>query len=367
MNVLVLCNTYSQILMCINMKKKIFADDNVDIIISDQCGNVKGIPEKLKSLGIFNNIFFKKTKIKANKKTKIKDKILDIKEIVFGNLYFKDIYDNHYDMFLFYNPDIVTHMIFSGIVNKNPAIKCAMFEEGVLSYNNTYDSNIKVELAFAIRKILLRDNLMSKVDTFYCVAPEVYKGTRKCIKVPPIDLEFEHTGEEFSSLFSMSINDKSYKVKYIYFSSVYDFEGEYPIGEIELIKRIFEIVGANNLLVKVHPRDDVQRFIDEGIEIDNNSEFPWEAIQFSMDFRNHIFLTATSGSVLSANLLMKDMPQVHFLYKLCNTKQNSVAQNSIKNIEDLLVELKQVDGLMDKIHITTNLNDILKDTLSTYN
>lgn len=68
MKVLMICNTYFQIFVAIRMKNTIFVNDIVDVVISDRCGYNKEIPSRVKALGIFNNVFFKKTKYIVQKR-----------------------------------------------------------------------------------------------------------------------------------------------------------------------------------------------------------------------------------------------------------------------------------------------------------
>ena len=112
------------------------------------------------------------------------------------------------------------------------------------------------------------------------------------------------------------------------------------------------MVGRDNLIVKMHPRDNRKVFQDRGIHVFENSEIPWEAMQFNNDFSSKLFLTVTSGSVLGANLIIKKSVKSYFLFKLCDLSENESAQNTVHNLRKLQVKSKK---FVDNIEI---INDI---------
>ncbi len=146
--------------------------------------------------------------------------------------------------------------------------------------------------------------------------------------------------------------------KYFFFTSVYDFEGGEPIGEYELVCKIADLVGKENLLVKTHPRDVRTIYEDEGFIVDKNSDIPWEAIQLSKDFSDKVFLTATSGSVLAGSFMSENPPKTFFMHKCCNVSGNYSAQKTIATIEELLCD----EALKDSLRTVSYANDV-KDIL----
>ena len=76
----------------------------------------------------------------------------------------------------------------------------------------------------------------------------------------------------------------------------------------------------DNLLIKVHPRDNTGEFEKSGLNVYPGSDVPWEAIQLNYDFSNHVFLTCTSNSILSVDVMLEKGPEVYFLYNLCNAE-----------------------------------------------
>lgn len=242
MKVLMICNTYFQIFVAIRMKNTIFVNDIVDVVISDRCGYNKEIPSRVKALGIFNNVFFKKTKYIVQKKNSAAKRINEVMNMTFGLKNFKDICNIRYDKMLFYNIDEVTYILYSMMSKNNPDLICERFEEGILSYNNSFPSSDKMKIARLLRKLLHKRNLLEQILHFYCFTPAVYEGKLGTLIIPPIESINDSSVTQFLSLFAVNNVSSCYKQKYIYFSSVYDFEGGEPIGELDLVKKIAEKV-----------------------------------------------------------------------------------------------------------------------------
>lgn len=263
------------------------------------------------------------------------------------------------DKMLFYNIDEVTYILYSMMSKNNPDLICERFEEGILSYNNSFPSSDKMKIARLLRKLLHKRNLLEQILHFYCFTPAVYEGKLGTLIIPPIESINDSSVTQFLSLFAVNNVSSCYKQKYIYFSSVYDFEGGEPIGELDLVKKIAEKVKNENLIVKVHPRDNPQRFIECGLNVDLNSQIPWEVVQFKQDFSQHIFLTVNSGSVLGVNMIISDMPRTYFLFPLCDLDKNPKAQVSAKNIDKLMKFINQIPEKRDRIKIASDLSEIL--------
>ncbi|HGT1350754.1 TPA: hypothetical protein ACMUTV_003105, partial [Enterococcus faecium] len=118
----------------------------------------------------------------------------------------------------------------------------------------------------------------------------------------PLVTAGSRTALQLSDIFNPMIDIYKEK-KYIFFTSVYDFEGGEPVGEYELVCKIADLVGKDNLIVKTHPRDVRTIYKDNGFIEDKNSSIPWEAIQLSGDFNDKIFMTINSGSVISGSTM----------------------------------------------------------------
>ena len=359
--VLIIANTYYQMILSIQMRLTVFNGDEVVLLLSDQSNNAYEIVQKLRTEQVFHQTAYVKLKglIRGRKKL---DKLKDFADIAFGSsnrysLYLEAVEDPCFDELICYNYNIDIIGLYSLLCKYNRQVKVSLFEEGVLSYGIRFESNFRRELIGFFRKLQGKKDISEAFYRFYCYYPQLYYGPLETMRVPPISMECECT-EVLRCVFNIDREKLSYPQKYIYFSSVCDFAGGAPIGELELVKRIAEMIGRDKLIIKAHPRDARGVYEREGLTVDRNSSIPWEAIQLSGDFSDKVFLTATSGSVLSASFMTDTPPKTFFMYKLCNIEGNEFATQSASDIDSLL-HTECVKGILSKVRIIDSLEEII--------
>ena len=356
--IICLCNTYYQLIFAFQLKKTIYKDDCFVLLISDQSKSADKIAKSVENLKFFEEVHFVSTKKIDYETGSISKK----------KQYFEEILQNigkpKFDEFLFYNISQSTTFLFSRLYAYNKQIKCFRFEEGILSYGN-FLKHIPLTLSwyvnhgmYCIRKIVPKINYIDKIQGFYCYYPSIYGGTFERHAVPLINKG--DVGEVIVKAFGVNCDELEYKEKYIFFTSVYDFEGGEPIGELELVRKIASAVGKENLLIKMHPRDTRTVYEEEGFHIDTNSSVPFEALLFAYDFSDKVLLTATSGAVLSASLMLENPPKTYYMYPLCNIDGNSSAKGTVSQI-DAVLSHDSMQNKVNQIHICNRVDDIVHE------
>lgn len=341
MNRLIFANTYFQLIAAIQLRKTNFKDDQVDIIISDRSNGSYSVYKSLKDKNVFHNISYLKIKEK-NKWNSILHKFTYFFCIVFkkSNYYefvldgFDDLY---YDEIITYNFEPYLWGVYAILANINPKVEVSMYEEGILSYTfNPFTANEKFQkAAYLFRKLIKKPAFDSTNHRIYCFLPEYYDGPFITEKINPIC--DSSTIELLKDIFN--VNEKlDIKEKYIYLSSVHDFEGGEPVGELQLVQRIAELVGRDNLLVKVHPRDDIKRFEDVGLKVLKESNVPWEILKLCIINDDKVLMTAISGSLLSNYIYESDKQKCLYLYNLCKYENNWNMSESIRIINRCIKE-----------------------------
>lgn len=248
---------------------------------------------------------------------------------------FRNIIKEPYDEVIYYNLDLSILNLYDILRSKNTSVLFSRYEEGLLSYHHSF-TYPKIMLFLTLRKLLGKDNPYDEPHIFYCFYPKLYHGKENVVGLPIIDKTLVELRRILGQCFEFRFTDNYYSEKYIFFTSVYDFEGEEPIGEYEVIEKIAQVVGKENLLIKKHPRDSRTVYEDNGFKVDANSNIPWEITQFHIDLKDKILLTVNSGAILSSALLFKCQVRSYFVYKLCNIKKNTLAKESIAEINAVM-------------------------------
>lgn len=358
---LIIVNTYYQLIFASQLRNTLFEKDYVALVITDQSKGTELVADKLAKTGFFSEVCYKHTDIDICKRNAAQ-RIQDYFEISFckQNRYsgfLDDMRSRFYDELLVYNYTIETYGVYSALCIENPDIKVSMFEEGILSYNSIELDNAKRFIINASRRVLGKPVITSALCYFYCFFPGLYSGKLKPMEVEKIDKTSEVVSV-LAEVFNVNKNNH-YSEKYIFFASVYDFEGGEPIGEYEVVKRLSDYLGRENLIVKVHPRDTRTIYKNMGLKIDSRSEVPWEIILLCGDFSDKILLTVNSTSVLSSCLLSDDNIRGFYLYKMCDINNNALAKKIVSTI-DRLINVDLVSYNNSSVKIISKVEDIQK-------
>lgn len=354
-NILFFCNTYYQLIVSIQMMLTVKKGDKGTVILTDQSGGAEQIANKLRSTEIFENVFYLPAKVSAAEVTPAY-KVKALARGVFGSL--PKGMDKHqkFDELIGFNMDMATHDVYAALYKNNPHIVCNAMEEGLLSYDTPWSDSGLMRTVRKVRRLLGKRNLLDDVKKFYCFNPAVYKGDLKATPIPKIDRDDAQLLSALNTVFLADKTVEPYDRKYIFLSCVYDKEGGEPIGELDAARQIADLVGEENLLVKVHPRDHVSRFTDAGLTVDRNSSVPWEVLCVLNDFSKHVFITTLSGSVLNVAALLADAPASYYCYPLCRMDGNPMAQHFRQVAENYIVNTPE-PGL-NKVQILTNINQL---------
>lgn len=322
--ILISVNTYFQIIIAIQLKLTKYKDCNVDIIVSDHSMNFDIIVNNLRRTKLFNEIYCAKSRNFIHSK-KLKQKIhrnilantfpkVEINKLIY-------LKSQYYDEFLFYNIDNFTYLIFDVLYKKNRNLKIYRFEEGFVTYLHDDDITHKAKI---IRKIFLKKSLTDKIEKLLLFNKDliVYDTKVKIETILKLKASNIKLRDSINDVFNYKNIRDNYSQKYIFFEESFFCDNK-GIDDLELILKIADIVGKENLLVKLHPRNKIDRFEKYGISTNKTIGIPWEVIQMNNDFSDKVFLTISSGSVLASRLYFNDNIKTYLLFN-CTEKMSDM-------------------------------------------
>ena len=173
--IIVIVNTYFQLITAIRLKETLWFSCIVNIIISDQSNGSEKIAQNIEKTGIFENVYWIQNKELCKKYDNLYTAFLKAKMILFGIK--NNNYREKYDEMVFYNTDIFVHGLYASLIKNNINLACSRLEEGILSYSDSiFLGNSRLKYINRLREILYHDSLRTRTNNFYCFYPEVYKG-----------------------------------------------------------------------------------------------------------------------------------------------------------------------------------------------
>lgn len=327
MNILFICNTPFQLITAVNIIQFAFKglEYSVDLAVTDQFGGHLKIADNLRKTGLLNNVFT------AEVRQHCREKYVNWFQIMFDKkrLYKRfDILPSYrYDQLFIYNLDLTSIIIFERLKEENAQLLIHRYEEGYASYFNSFRQNktcLFYEEVLRFRKLPVLSECLSG---YWFYKPELMDqcfSDKKIHQIPLLTRQNEFMVGIYNSIFGItSATLTKYREKYIFFEESYHVNG-HPIHDVEIAECIANIVGRDNLIIRLHPRCSENRFYKIGCRTVRPEGIPWEVVQLNADFTGKVFLTVSSGSVLASKLFFDDPIRTILLYKCFQEKINNI-------------------------------------------
>lgn len=323
-SILFLCNTYMQLIAAIQIRRKMFVDASADLLLSNHSVNTEKVASRLKKMNMFDNVKIINSKEFIYQQNKAQD-ILDVIRLSFniGEKYHDFLINKNcsYDKIFYFNYDLLLYTVIDECRKngKNP-IFCR-FEEGIHTYQSMLvhecDANgNRVRIINRIRTLLRKQCISEITAEYYVFFDGLFPDCDKKVhKIPLIDRNDQELVRILNYCFDYCPEEDIYEKKYIFFGASRAIDG-HETNETQIVLKIADMVGKDNLLVKMHPRDTRNVYEDHGITVSRVSSVPWEVIQMNHDFSKHIFITMSSGSVISGCALLDDEVETYLLYPI---------------------------------------------------
>lgn len=341
-----------------------FKNDNVDILITDQMVDSDKLSERLKNSNLFNNVFHVTIK-EYIPKGKFKFILSFIKSELFPNNLLKKlkIQRNEYDYFFTYNVDLFAESIFYNLSKQNENIKVCLYDEGVSTYTSKYESQLYSNKLNILRKFIkglkIRNYISDYANDLYLLDPDLicwkFPGEIHKIQIPDSDSDDINFKIILNKIYGIEELNDNYKEKIIFFEESYFWDNK-PINDMELVNRIASRVGKDNISIKLHPRNRINRFDKIGYKTNTQVGIPWEVIVMNMDINSKkIFITVSSGSVLSYKLLFGKSFKTFMLFNCLSKNDTKIYKGYILYFE------KFKEKYNENLYIPDNLESL--DTL----
>lgn len=353
------CCTPYHVMLSVHLAMSKYQTCENEIFVCDHFVNSDKVYENLKKIGVFSKVYYVRDNyLKSNNK---KEKL----HRFFFRKY-KDMLSTENVNFNYDNLFIYTYTFFSILAvdlvklnNKNSKIN--LVEDGIGTYLANFDSvKNKVKKVFdVIFRTFLNYRLLNPwlISKIYLFDIDLYSGTFKdrLERIPNINKENNNYKEKINYIFNYYNHDIYKKAKFIYFDQCFSLDNIFSINEKHIVKDIITIFRNlkidNNLIIKLHPRDHVEKYKELNFSNVNNSSFPWELICLNENVGERIFISVNSSAVFSPSILFGNHNVVILLYKLYNFKnenfeffiKNLISKNKITvYIPETLEELSNI-------------------------
>jgi len=292
-HVVFICNTAYQLLTAVQLRITAYASDNVDLILSNQFTNSDRIAENVRKSGLFGDVLFVENK-KQIFKSRIQETIYDIRAI--RNIRRKI---GHADELCLSNISVFSILFLRIYQRKLP--DCSIFEDGFITYSKAF---VRMDRASIISRILLPKGVLGIASKLWLFSPaqlDWHNDSVEVCRIEPIDRNDKTVIGVLNNIFGYDSADR-YDSKYLFMEESFFADG-YPIDDLSIVSRLSDVVGKQNLMVKLHPRNSINRFQELGIKTNTEFSTPWELIVLNQDIQNSTLITISSSSILQPFLI----------------------------------------------------------------
>lgn len=368
MKQLFLCNSVYQVMVVLWMKHLYYREIDSDLIISDHMNGGEKIAERIQETEMFTNVTYAKTLKEARYKVK-REGLKNICAKICPHSALKEYYtvsEEYTDVFVA-NFDGFTQLLYTALCRKNKNLKVHIFEDGLSTYCEIEKYYNYFEYYYydpsedgVLWKRILHQHiyrlrpLYGNVNDIWVFNPELMKWNPNCSvykikKINQLDEEFKRL---INFVFDYKKSVDCYDRKYIFFEESFFADGE-EINDVELVQQLAEKVGKENIIVKIHPRNPVNRFVNLGYMTNINTSIPWEVVLMNMDdVTEKIFLTVASSAILNPIMIFGIRIKAYSLYYCLNIVPNRLQGESWEFLKELFFKYS------DMISLCNNLNDV---------
>ena len=214
------------------------------------------------------------------------------------------------------------------VKQKNNKCQLYLYEEGINEY---YCLGKKKDFFKAIYShFFFRHYYPEECTALYVHSPDLVDNKQKNIKLLKIDniLDNKDLIQILNEVFKYDCNRvEKIKNKFIFLDSAF-YNIEQDKYQIFLVEKIAEVVGKDNLLIKLHPRSAGNKYGKEYKIID--IKVPFEIIFLNnVDFINNIFVSVASSSVLNIKMIFNLEPKIIMLHEIMRVRFSKEVTDTI--------------------------------------
>lgn len=327
-HILIVCNTVYQIMVATQLRSTFFRAENVHIVVSDHMNNSATIAKNIKESGYFDNVIYVKNKKLVLKQGcrfyKLRHFLNQARETIMNlKIIKKQINTKLYSQLCVSNISIFTILLFFRLSRKRE-ISLSIFEDGFVTYCKSFK---KTDQASLFHRILNRRGMLGVAKQLFLFNPELLEWSFKgeITAIPKFSRNNSEIKTILNRIFQFErIKDDYSKVKYLFLEESFFADG-FQVDDVAIVQAIVAKTSPNEVLVKLHPRNSINRFTPLGINTNSSLEIPWELIILNQDISRLTLITISSSAALTPFLIFNIPVKSISLLKLLPQKPGNMS------------------------------------------
>lgn len=324
--ILFVCETVFQLINILNIKHHIYPDVKADIGLVSTTDFTRYI-EPLKNSGLFENVYMSEYRVQIDmEKFKESAPNRELLKNPDSYKYAFPLTEKYTDYFMSVSASPFQKLTYYQIVKKGIVPRVHVFEDG----SDTYITNIHSTLCndmFDHKVYNAEQQLLNNINELLFYEPVLYSGGDAfTLSVLP---KISENDTEFTELlYSVFGRCEMPKEKYIYFNECFSTD-KIPTNDIQLLDIIGNVVGIDNITVKLHPRAErgEQLYMLHGYSIFAESNIPWEMFVLSAQMNNKVLVSVSSNTLINPYIVFNKPVYAIYLKDIMKLSQRAHVRN----------------------------------------
>lgn len=310
------CDSVYQLMNAIQIKITLLKDEAADLLLSDHT-NFESLIPALRESGIFEEVKRLFSKKKADEYwTYSKEERKNISR--YPQEYVDmDVLDKEYTDFYISFETAYAKLMYYAMIKNGMHPKVHLFEDGMATY--VCDVKKRCMEDGMDHEFYKEDRFIDHIERLLLYDPVLFTGEKMPFpieKIPAIDHKDKEVKKIFHSIFGEA---KLPKEKFIFLEEAF-FDDKIPSNDLELVLRIADIVGKDQMIIKLHPRNKVNRFKEYGFQTMEHTQVPWEITLMDEEITDKIIFTVSSNASITSKLIFEKNMNVIMLYRMFTGK-----------------------------------------------
>lgn len=348
-----------QLFNAIILRLSVYAQDECDVRLADFTQWDRQLLERLRASGLFGSA--EVVEMVAGQQSFLEDNPPDEIRRIYQDpdAYFTGgpFADPVYDVLCYGVPHLHWRMFYYLECKRGLNPQLYFLEEGIQSYTRDI-VRLEQSQKFSAGAYPAGRSFCENINGIYLHRPGLFSvsgGSLRVLKIPsPLDVEGCR-----EKIFEIYGRASRVDADYVYLEDFF-FANLLRTNDLELVRALAEIVGVENLVVKRHPRDSVNRFAAFGIRDYPESKFPWEVQLLEEGFSRKTLVSVTSTALYSPFLVYGANMHVISLERMYKGENPELRDSGFVRFMGKVRAMIDADGI--RVHRPRNVNE-LRDVL----
>lgn len=290
---LIVADSVAELILTIHVKLTILKDIDTTLILTDRTAGSENTAKRARELGLFDKVLYVKVRAGFPKTTERRHVPSFVRKMLYRIGCTKEAKAiigewQSYTGFMSSEVDFFSQFMYEAIRKK---AKLYLIGELALTFAGLYEE-MQIQRAKSVT------HYFDEIQGIYYYGPMLRKTKleKMMIPLPSINANRDDYVKVINHIFGYEPHKCIYKNKIIIFEESYSRDGGTD-NLLEIVKKIADEFGTENVLVKRHPRDIENRFSEMNIYSVEPFSNPWELFILNDDCKDCILLAANSSSV----------------------------------------------------------------------